>query len=105
MTGLGDIDPSTIRILFRKIAKGLDNKNFILAQYKLQIEQLKARIEQLALRKRRKVQTSPNSKFMEIKAIIKAQIKARDRKNKSDKSAELIKLSSILFYIIIKLFT
>ena len=40
---------------------------------------MEARVVQLEPRKRRKVQTSPNSKFVGIQAIRKAQIEAGDR--------------------------
>ena len=75
---LGDTDLSTRRVLFRKIAKGFDEKDFVITNYELRIKQLEARVEQLEPRKRRKVKTSPNSRFANIEAIKKAQIKARD---------------------------
>jgi hypothetical protein len=43
--------------------------------------QLEARVLQLEPRKRHKVVTSPNSRFADIEAIYKAQVKARDRQN------------------------
>ena len=79
ITRLRDADSSTCRILFKKVAKGLDKKDFVIAQHKLRIKQLEVRVEQLEPRKLRKVRTSLNSKFAGIKAIKKSQIKARDR--------------------------
>ena len=76
---LGETNPSTCRVLFRKVAKGLDDKDFIIAKQELQIKQLEARVEQLEPRKRRKVQTSPNSRFTGIGAVREAQIEAGDR--------------------------
>ena len=76
---LSDTGPSTYRVLFRKVARSLDNKDFIIANHQLRIQQLEARVEQLAPRKRRKVQTSPNSRFARIRAISEAQIRAGDR--------------------------
>ena len=76
---LPDSRPSTCRVLFRKVAKSLDDKDFTIASHQLRIQQLEARVEQLAPRKRRKVQTSPNSRFARIRAIREAQIKAGDR--------------------------
>jgi 4-hydroxybenzoate polyprenyltransferase len=76
---LGDADSATCRVLFRKVAKGLDQKDFVIAQHELRIKQLEARVVQLEPRKRRKVQTSPNSKFVGIQAIRQAQIEAGDR--------------------------
>lgn len=43
------------------------------------IKQLEARLDQLQPRKRRKVQTSLNSKFADIRAIQEAQITAGDQ--------------------------
>jgi ABC-type antimicrobial peptide transport system ATPase subunit len=65
-------DSVTARVLFRKVAKGLDKKDFVIVQQKLRIKQLEAKIVQLEPRKRRKVQLSPNSKFASIRAIIRA---------------------------------
>ena len=86
ITELGDIDLSTRRVLFRKIAKGIDEKDFVIAQHELRIKQLEARVEQLEPRKRRKVKTSPNSKFAGIEAIKKAQIEAGDRQIEAEDS-------------------
>jgi hypothetical protein len=63
---------ATARVLFRKVAKGLDEKDFVIAQQELRIKQLEAKVVQLEPRKRRKVQLSPNSKFASIRAIIRA---------------------------------
>jgi hypothetical protein len=41
---LRDADSITYRVLFRKVIKGLDEKDFIIAQYKLRIKQLEARV-------------------------------------------------------------
>ncbi|KAF4630754.1 hypothetical protein G7Y89_g7386 [Cudoniella acicularis] len=79
-------DLLTCRQLFRKIVKGFDEKYYALAQAGLRIKQLEARVEQLEPRKRRKVQTSPNSKFADIQAIKKAQIEAGDREIDEDES-------------------
>jgi len=59
-------------VLFRKIAKGLDDKDFIIAKQERKIQALEARVVQLEPRKRRKVRTSPNSKFADIEKIYKA---------------------------------
>ena len=83
---LGEPDLPTQRQLFRKITKGFDKKDFILAEIKYRIEQLEARVEQLESRKRRKVRTSPNSKFADIEAIRQAQIEAGDREIKEEGS-------------------
>ena len=70
--GLKIADFIIIRVLFRKVVKGLDEKDFVIAQQELRIKQLKAKVVQLEPRKRRKVQFSLNSKFVSIKAIIRA---------------------------------
>jgi ABC-type antimicrobial peptide transport system ATPase subunit len=56
-------------VLFRKVAKGLDDKDYVITQHELRIKQLEARVLQLEPRKRQKVVTSPNSKFIDIEAI------------------------------------
>jgi hypothetical protein len=70
--GLQTADPTTTRVLFRKVVKSLDNKDFIIAQQELRIKQLEARVVQLEPRKRQKVQISLNSKFTSIEAIMRA---------------------------------
>ena len=69
---LGKADPPTARVLFRKISKVVDQRDFVIAQHELRIKQLEARVQQLEPRKRRKVKTSPNFKFVGIEAIKKA---------------------------------
>jgi len=59
-------------VLFKKIAKGLNDKDFIIAKQERKIQALEARVVQLEPRKRRKVRTSPNSKFANIEKIYKA---------------------------------
>ena len=62
----------TAKVLFRSVSKAVDQRDFVIAQHKRKIQRLKAKIQQLEPRKRRKVKTSPNSKFVRIKAIKKA---------------------------------
>ena len=50
-----------------------------MAHTEYRIKQLEAKVEQLQPRKRRKVQASPNSKFVNIQAIKQAQIDTGDR--------------------------
>jgi len=57
---------------------------------------------QLEPRKRRKVVTSPNSRFADIEAIYKAQVKARDRQNVLLDSDSLVSVASTLSHITIK---
>ena len=53
-------------------------------------------------RKRKKVRTSPNSKFVRIKAIKRAQIEAGDRQIEDEDSNRTIQLSSTLSHITIR---
>ena len=75
---LSEPDLPSQRQLFRKITKGFDEKDYALAEADLRIKQLEARIEQLEPKKRQKVRTSLNSKFVDIEAIRQAQIEARE---------------------------
>ena len=69
----------TQRLLFRKIVKGIDEKDYELGKANMKIKKLEERLEQLRPRKRRKVQTSPNAKFVTTRTIFEAQIAARNR--------------------------
>ena len=102
ITRLKTADPTTTRLLFRKVAKGLDDKDFVITQYELRIKQLKARVLQLEPRKQRKVVTSPNSKFADIEAIYRAQVAAGDRQDVLLDSDSLISVVSTLSYITIE---
>lgn len=70
ITGLGTLDLSTSRMLFRKVAKGIDQKDFVIAQQERKIKQLEAKVIDLQPRKRRKVETSPNSRFATVSWIM-----------------------------------
>ncbi len=69
----------TQRVLFRKIVKGIDEKDYELGKANMRIKELEERLEQLRPKKKRKVQTSPNSKFATTRAIKEAQIAAGER--------------------------
>ena len=73
---LQDPDLVTQRILFRKITKGFEEHESILASQEVQIQSLKAQLEAARPRKRKRVRTSPNSKFADIRAIRRAQNEA-----------------------------
>ncbi|TVY32850.1 hypothetical protein LSUB1_G008693, partial [Lachnellula subtilissima] len=96
---LGNSKLSTSRRLFRKLEKGFDEKDYALTQAQLRIDQLEARLEQLAPRKRRQVRTSPNSKFADIQAIKEAQIGAGDREIEEEDSNSSIESASTGDYI------
>ena len=59
------------------------------------------RVLQLEPRKRRKV-TSPNSKFVDIEAIYKAQVEVGDRQNVLLDSDSVVSVASTLSHITIK---
>jgi hypothetical protein len=54
-------------------------KDYELGKANMKIKELEARIEQLRPRKRKKVLTSPNSRFVTTRVIREAQIAARER--------------------------
>ena len=63
-------------MLFRKVIKGIDEKEYKLRKANIRIKELEEKLEHLRPKKKRKVQTSPNSKFAIIRAIKEAQITA-----------------------------
>jgi 4-hydroxybenzoate polyprenyltransferase len=89
-----DMDQSTNKLLFRKITKAFDKKDYLLATAKRQVQALERELESLKPRKRMKVRTSPNSKFVNIKAIQQAQEEANRGEIEEDE-AEGSDVSSI----------
>lgn len=83
-----DIDTPTQRLLFRKIQKGFDGKDYQLALAQRKIEALQAEVDASRARKRRKVKISPNSKFADIEAIRRTQIKVGEVDNNIDASSD-----------------
>jgi CRISPR/Cas system CSM-associated protein Csm4 (group 5 of RAMP superfamily) len=69
----------TRRLLFRKVIKGINKRDYELRKANMKIKELKERLKQLRLKKRQKVRTSPNSKFAITRAIKEAQIAAKER--------------------------
>jgi hypothetical protein len=65
---------STARVLFRKIGKGLDAKNFQLAEYQHRVQQLEQQVESLRPQKRKRVVENPNERFVRIEQVM--QVKA-----------------------------
>jgi hypothetical protein len=98
---LGKVDLPMARVLFRKVSKGWDERDFVIAQHERRIQQLEARVVQLEPRKRRKVRTSPNSKFVGIEEIRKAQIEVGDREIDEEDEDNIVQLSSTLSHITI----
>ena len=66
----------TQRRLFRKVGKAFDEKDFLIASQKREIEELKSRMERIKPTKRKKVVPDPNSIFATIEDIRKAQQEA-----------------------------
>ncbi len=61
-------------------------KDYELGRANMKIKELEARIEQLRPRKRKKVLTSPNSRFVTTRVIREAQIVAGERQIKPTES-------------------
>ena len=76
----------TQRLLFRKVIKGIDEKEYELGKANIKIKELEEKLKHLRPKKKRKVQTSPNSKFATIRAIREAQIAAGERQIESVES-------------------
>ena len=96
---LGEAGPSTQRLLFRKIIKGFEDQESILASNSYRIQSLEVQLEKARPRKRIRVRTSPNSKFVNITDIYRAQIAAgeasilvedEEEGNKSDSTLDCI---------------
>ena len=71
-----DRHPSTRRLLFRKVEKAFDQKDYELARLRQENEALKIQLEVAGPSKRKKVVTDPNSVFASIEQIHQAQIDA-----------------------------
>ena len=82
----------TQRLLFRKIIKGFEEQESILADHELRIRSLQVQLEKAKPKKRKKVKTSPNSKFAGIEAIYKAQIAAKEARTEEEEG-EIANLS------------
>ncbi|KAM9874670.1 transposase [Verticillium dahliae] len=76
-----DRPTNTQRLLFRKVQKGFEEKDCLLATQERRIQILEQQLEQARPRKRKKVQISPNSKYADIEAIHRAQIEAGDKED------------------------
>ena len=72
--GLEDTNPSTQRLLFRKIIKGFGEQESVLASHSYRIQSLEVQLEKARPRKRMKVRTSPNSRFGGIEQIRRTQL-------------------------------
>ena len=64
-------DP-TVRLLFRKISKSIDEQNTKLAKAEGVVRGLEAKIDNLRPKKKQKVEPGPNERFVRIEDIMKA---------------------------------
>jgi len=78
--------PTAQRLLFRKVEKSLDLKDFEITRLRQKIEALEAEVERLKPTKRKKVVLDPNVRFATIADIRKAQRDA-GREIKEDSEA------------------
>ncbi|ESZ92697.1 transposase [Sclerotinia borealis F-4128] len=90
MTQEKEPDLPTRRLLFRKIIKAFDIKNYNLMESGKRIKQLEYQLDAVVPKKRRKVVTSPNTRFSGIRAIREAQIVAGDRGINAEDSDDTI---------------
>ena len=99
---LGDSNPFTQRLLFRKIIKGFKEQENILADHGYRIQSLEVQLEKARPRKRMKVKTSPNSKFADIAKIKRTQLAAGEARPKGEDEEEANKSDSTLDCILIE---
>jgi 4-hydroxybenzoate polyprenyltransferase len=72
-------DDNTRRLLFRKVKKAFGEQAYHLATSRHQVRVLEAKIERMRPRKKKTVQTDPNTKFASIWNIQRAQEDSGDR--------------------------
>jgi hypothetical protein len=99
---LEDQGPSTQRLLFQKIVKGFEDQEATLASHSYRIQSLEVQLEKARPRKRRKVRTSPNSKFVDIAKIRQAQLAAREAGSDIEDEEEADLSDSTIDYILIE---
>jgi hypothetical protein len=99
---LGNSNPSTQKLLFRKIIKGFEEQESVLAGNGHRIQSLEVQLEKARPRKRMKVKTSPNSKFVDIAKIKRAQLAAGEASPKDEDEKEANESDSTLDCILIE---
>jgi hypothetical protein len=82
------IDP-TVRLLFRKICKGLDEQNVQISLNAARIQKLEAQNQLLQPRKRARVIEDPNNRFIRIAQIKEAQEKVTATLNTNQASSSI----------------
>jgi hypothetical protein len=98
----GDGSLSTQRFLFRKIIKGFEGQESVLVDQDYRIRSLEVQLEKARPRKRMKVRTSPNSKFVDIAKIRRAQLAAGEASPEEEDEEEANKSDSTLDCILIE---
>ena len=88
--------------MFRKIIKGFEGQESILADQGYKIQSLEVQLEKARPRKRIKVKTSPNSKFMDIVKIRRTQLAAGEARTEKENEEEANKSDSTLDCILIE---
>ena len=86
-------NPFTQKLLFRKIIKGFKEQKSVLAYNNHRIWSLEVQLEKARLRKRIKVKTSPNSKFIDITKIRRRQLAVGEARPE-DKDKEKVNKSN-----------
>ena len=95
-------DPLIQRLLFQKIIKGFKEQESVLADYSYRIQSLEVQLEKARPRKRMKVKTSPNSKFVDIAKIRRTQLAAGKARPEGEDEEEANKSDSTLDCILIE---
>ena len=94
--------PSTQRHLLRKIIKGFEVQESVIADHGYRIQSLEAQLEKARPRKRMKVRTSPNSKFADITKIRRTQLAAGEAMPDQEDEEEANESDSTLDCILIE---
>ena len=97
-----DSDPLTQRLFIRKVIKGFEEQESVLADNSYRIQSLEVQLEKARPRKRMKVRTSPNSKFVDIAKIRKTQLVAGEASPNEEDEEEADKSDSTLDCILIE---
>lgn len=83
------------RNLFRKVTKGFDEKDLLLAKALKIVEALEAKVASIQPQKRRKVVLSPNSKFATIDDIMRTQNSVLETENSVIEESEAENISVV----------
>jgi hypothetical protein len=81
--------PFTQRLLFQKIIKGFEEQESVLADNSHRIQSLEVQLEKARPRKRMKVRTSPNFKFVDIAKIRKAELAAGEASPEDEENEDV----------------